>query len=92
MCIRDSPDQSTSCCYLRFDVVDEKGIFARITGALSDSGISIDEVFQKNRDGGRASIVIITHLAREKDLEDCLSNVGKSGELLQPIQRIRVLS
>ena len=86
------PDQSTSCCYLRFDVVDEKGIFARITGALSDSGISIDEVFQKNRDGGRASIVIITHPAREKDLEDCLSNVGKFGELLQPIQRIRVLS
>ena len=86
------PDQSTSCCYLRFDVVDEKGIFARITGALSDSGISIDEVFQKNRDGGRASIVMITHPAREKDLEDCLSNVGKFGELLQPIQRIRVLS
>lgn len=86
------PDQSTSCCYLRFDVVDEKGIFARITGALSDSGISIDEVFQKNRDSGRASIVMITHPAREKDLEDCLSNVGKFGELLQPIQRIRVLS
>ena len=86
------PDQSTSCCYLRFDVVDEKGIFARITGALSDSGISIDEVFQKNSDGGRASIVMITHPAREKDFEDCLSNVGKFGELLQPIQRIRVLS
>ena len=86
------PDQSTSSCYLRFDVVDEKGIFARITGALSDSGISIDEVFQKNRDGGRASIVMITHPAREKDLEDCLSNLGKFGELLQPIQRIRVLS
>ena len=86
------PDQSTSCCYLRFDVVDEKGIFARITGALSDSGISIDEVFQKNRDAGRMCIVMITHPAREKDLEDCLSNVGKFGELLQPIQRIRVLS
>ena len=85
-------DHSTSSCYLRFDVVDEKGIFARITSALSDSGISIDEVFQKNRDSGRASIVMITHPAREKDLEDCLSNVGEFGELLQPMQRFRVLS
>ena len=85
-------DQSTSSCYLRFDVVDEKGIFARITSALSESGISIDEVFQKNRNGGRASIVMITHPASEKDIDDSLANVGELGELLKPIQRIRVLS
>ena len=86
------PDQSASSCYLRFDVVDEKGIFARITSALSESGISIDEVFQKNLDGGRASIVMITHPASEKDIDNCLSNVGELSELLKPIQRIRVLS
>ena len=86
------PDQSFSSCYLRFDVVDEKGIFARITSALSESGISIDEVFQKNLDGGRASIVMITHPASEKDIDNCLSNVGELSELLKPIQRIRVLS
>ena len=86
------PDQSISSCYLRFDVVDEKGIFARITSALSESGISIDEVFQKNLDGGRASIVMITHPASEKDIGNCLSNVGELSELLKPIQRIRVLS
>ena len=86
------PDQSISSCYLRFDVVDEKGIFARITSALSESGISIDEVFQKNLDGGRASIVMITHPASEKDIDNCLSNVGELSELLKPIQRIRVLS
>ena len=86
------PDQSINSCYLRFDVVDEKGIFARITSALSESGISIDEVFQKNRNGGRASIVMITHPASEKDIDNSLSNVGELGELLQPIQRIRVLS
>ena len=89
------PDQSINSCYLRFDVVDKKGIFARITSALSESGISIDEVFQKNRNGGRASIVMITHPASEKDIDNSLSNVGELvelGELLQPIQRIRVLS
>ena len=85
-------DQSISSCYLRFDVVDEKGIFARITSALSESGISIDEVFQKNLDGGRSSIVMITHPASEKDIDNCLSNVGELSELLKPIQRIRVLS
>ncbi len=83
------PDQSIDSCYLRFDVVDEKGILARITSALSESGISIDEVFQKNQDGGRASIVMITHPASEKVIENSLLNVG---ELLRPIQRIRVLS
>ena len=86
------PDQSISSSYLRFDVVDEKGIFARITSALSESGISIDEVFQKNLDGGRSSIVMITHPASEKDIDNCLSNVGELSELLKPIQRIRVLS
>ena len=86
------PGQSISSCYLRFDVVDEKGIFARITSALSESGISIDEVFQKNLDGGRASIVMITHPASEKDVDNCLSNVGELSELEKPIQRIRVLS
>ena len=86
------PDQSTTSCYLRFDVLDKKGIFARITSALSESGISIDKVFQKNRNGGIASIVMITHPASEKDVDDSLANVDDLGELLKPIQRIRVLS
>ena len=46
----------------------------------------------QNRNGGRASIVMITHPASEKDIDNSLSKVGELGELLKPIQRIRVLS
>jgi homoserine dehydrogenase len=62
--------------YLRVGVADKPGVLARIAGVLSEREISIASVIQKEVDGqGTAEIVIMTHDAREADLQRALSDI-----------------
>ena len=62
--------------YLRIGVADQPGVLARIAGVLSDRAISIASVIQKEVDGeGTAEIVIMTHDAREADMQQALSAI-----------------
>ena len=62
--------------YLRIGVADKPGVLARIAGVLSDRGISIASVIQKEVDGqATAEIVIMTHEAREADLQRALQEI-----------------
>jgi len=77
-------DDVRSRYYLRIGVADKPGVLARIAGVLSDRGISIASVIQKEVDGqATAEIVIMTHEAREADLQRALQEirgvVGVSG-------------
>jgi homoserine dehydrogenase len=63
--------------YLRIGVIDRPGVLARIAGVLSDGGISIASVIQKEVDGHEAAeIVIMTHDAREADVQRALQDIG----------------
>ena len=51
-------------------------MLARIAGALRDRAISIASVIQKEVDGeGTAEIVIMTHDAREEDVQHALDAI-----------------
>lgn len=61
--------------YLRFDVVDEPRVMARLTTILGDLGISIASIVQKENGGDSVPVVIVTHDAREADVKTALSEI-----------------
>lgn len=79
--------------YFRFTVKDEPGVLASIAGVLSAQGISIASVIQKGRRGQEAAVplVILTHAARESDVEQALARIGKLDAVLAPVVKIRIL-
>ena len=77
--------------YLRFNVRDEAGVIAKISGVLGERGISIASVIQKARkEGDMVPIVIMTYEAREKDVEDALAVIDRLPVVMQPTLKIRV--
>jgi homoserine dehydrogenase len=62
--------------YLRFPVVDRPGVLSKISGILGELGISIDSVIQKGRQqAGPVNIIMLTHEARERDLQQALAAI-----------------
>jgi homoserine dehydrogenase len=62
--------------YLRIGVVDKPGVLGRIASVLGEREISIASVIQREVDGqGTAEIVIMTHDARESDLQKALRDI-----------------
>ncbi|MDP2728385.1 MAG: homoserine dehydrogenase, partial [Dehalococcoidia bacterium] len=63
--------------YLRMSVADHPGVLAQIAGILGKNQISIASVIQKEADpeAQTAEIVIMTHVAREADMQDALAKL-----------------
>ena len=62
--------------YFRFSAVDRPGVLSKISGILGNRGISIKSVHQKGRKSiGSVPIVILTHLAKERDVKMALSEI-----------------
>ncbi len=63
--------------YLRLDVADSPGVLAQISKVLGDHSISIASVIQKETDkvAQTAEIVIMTHPAQEKAMQQALSEL-----------------
>jgi homoserine dehydrogenase len=79
--------------YLRMRVADRPGVLAQIATALGDAQISIASVIQKEEDGeGAAEIVIMTHEAREADLQAALRSVRQMNDVEDVKQTLRVQS
>ncbi|MBF0412070.1 MAG: homoserine dehydrogenase [Desulfamplus sp.] len=66
-----------TCYYIRLAAVDRPGVLSKITGILGDRSISIQSVHQKGRRyNGPVSIVMITHVAIEKDVQLALKEIA----------------
>jgi homoserine dehydrogenase len=77
--------------YLRFSVVDKPGILAKITGALGESGISIESMIQTARkEGEMVPIVIMTHEAREMDVKKALAKIDDMNITTDKTNLIRI--
>ncbi len=63
--------------YLRLNVADRPGVLAQITKVLGDHQISISSVIQKEADSAAqtAEIVIMTHPAQEKAMQQALEEL-----------------
>jgi homoserine dehydrogenase len=79
--------------YLRFQVFDRPGVLARITGALGDARVSIEQMVQQG--GGDASgqsvqVVILTHVAEERALRIALGTIDNHDYVAAPTRMLRV--
>jgi len=85
-----SIDDLTSAYYLDLEVVDRPGVLAQVAGVLGRHDVSIRSMEQDQLTaGGAARLVFITHSARERDIQSCISDlrsldvVGRIGTLLR---------
>lgn len=63
--------------YIRFSVFDRSGVLAKISGVLGNYGISLKSVNQKGiRTNGSVTIVMLTHLAKEFDIQKALCEIS----------------
>jgi homoserine dehydrogenase len=64
--------------YMRFSVVDKPGVLSKISGALGNHNISIASVIQKERrEKGPVPVVIVTHDAKEENVQSALKEINK---------------
>ena len=64
--------------YLRMNIADQPGVLAQIAKVLGDHLISISSVIQKETDpiAQTAEIVIMTHPAKERGMQQALAEMG----------------
>ena len=77
--------------YMRFMVKDQPGVLATISKILAHYKISIASVKQKEVSKGRvAPIVMLTHQAKEDNLQKALARINNLAIVRQPGQIIRI--
>ncbi len=77
--------------YLRASLLDKPGVLARITKVLGDRAISIASVMQiESSAGAHVPVVIVTHKAREGDMNDALRDIDALDVVGAPTVRLRI--
>ncbi|MDX1375529.1 MAG: homoserine dehydrogenase [Burkholderiales bacterium] len=78
--------------YLRMRVLDRPGVLADITRILAACRISIDAMVQKEPGRGeeRVDIVLLTHLAREKNVDAAIARIQRLRTVIGRVTRIRL--
>jgi len=77
--------------YMRFMVLDRPGVLSQIAGVLGRHNISIASVIQQGRkEGQTVPVVIMTHTARERDVQAALREIDNMAFISEPTTLIRV--
>ena len=78
--------------FLRFWVLDKPGVLSRISGILGNHDISIEAVIQRVKDdnGKGVPLVMMTHQAREKNIQAALKEIDGIEEVCEKTVLIRV--
>ncbi len=78
--------------YLRLRVEDKPGVLADITRILADQSISIDAMMQREPGEGeqQTDIIILTHVAREKQVDAAIAKIGALPVVSGKIVRLRL--
>jgi homoserine dehydrogenase len=77
--------------YLRFEVIDKPGVLSNITKIFSLNKVSIKRLVQNpDKNKRSSSIVIITHIAKDKYLTKILKQVSRKNYIKQKPKLIRI--
>ena len=78
--------------YLRLHAQDQPGVLARVASILSERGINIESIMQKEveEQDGLVPIIILTHRVREERMEDAIAAMEALDGVAGPLMRIRV--
>lgn len=78
--------------YVRFTVYDRPGVLAKMTGALGERGVSIEQLVQQGRGTANVpvDVVMLTHEAKEAAMQAALETIAKSDYVARAPRMIRV--
>ena len=83
--------EATTKWYLRLEVADAPGVLAKIAAMFGDHDVSIMSLWQEGR-GDDATLLLVTHDAREADLRAAAAGLGALDVVKQLAAAIRVIS
>jgi homoserine dehydrogenase len=78
--------------YLRMSAQDKPGVLSKIATILSDSGISIEAMIQKEANEGETSVplILLTNKVQDKKLATAIRSIEALDSVSGSVQRIRV--
>jgi homoserine dehydrogenase len=78
--------------YVRFTVRDEPGVMAKLAGSLGAEEVSIEQLVQDGipEAGEPATVVMLTHRAREAAVQRALAALGGESFLVEPPRLVRI--
>ncbi|SDN85017.1 homoserine dehydrogenase [Halomonas shengliensis] len=86
-------EEITTAYYLRLLAVDRPGVLARVATILSEQGISIEALIQKEAtEGELVPIILMTHRTREQHMNEAIRQIEAMADIAGPVTRIRVES
>jgi len=81
----------TFSAYLRFEVKDQPGVLSNITQIFSKNNVSIKRLIQNpKKNKGSSSIIVITHMSKNKSLNRIIKAVNKRSYVLKKSKLIRI--
>nr|WP_321266745.1 homoserine dehydrogenase [uncultured Sulfurimonas sp.] len=63
--------------YLRINVSDRAGVLAKITKVFEENNISVETMLQRQASASSANLLISTHIALEKDIQNMINEISK---------------
>ena len=87
-----SMDEVETSYYLRMRALDKPGVMARVAGILSEEGISIEAIQQKEPAEAETHvpIIMLTHRVREKRMDAALAKIEALDTVSGEVVRIRM--
>ncbi|GHB16943.1 homoserine dehydrogenase [Salinicola rhizosphaerae] len=86
-------EEIVTAYYLRLLAVDRPGVLARVATILSEQGISIEAIIQKEAtEGELVPIILMTHRTREQHMNEAIRQLESLADIAGPVTRIRVES
>lgn len=79
--------------YLRFSVFDRPGVLARLTGALGEARVSIEQLVQQGGgqgEGAAVEVVVLTHRANDAAVRQVVARLDAEDFVARPCCALRV--
>ena len=85
-------DEVETANYLRMSAQDKPGVLSKIATILSDSGISIEAMIQKEAKEGESTVplILLTNQVQDKKLAAAIRSIEALDSITGSVQRIRV--
>jgi homoserine dehydrogenase len=79
------------CYYLRFSVLDQRGVLGKLATVLGARDVSIAQMVQEGHgEGEPVAVVLLTHPAREGDLRAALAEIERMQFVAEPTRALRI--
>jgi homoserine dehydrogenase len=84
--------ESESAYYLRIQAKDHPGVLAQVASILSERGINIESIMQKEAEeqAGLVPLILVTHRVREARMDDAIAALEALEGVSGSVVRIRV--